>query len=597
MSLPTNATTPRSGPALVRVPFAGSQTDADGTTPEVPDARSEQVGPRVRPTTLEWVVLLGAAGWIVLLLLLRWPALLYPQFNSNSNIDAAFFALAGKLVRDGAVPYLAFWDHKPPLIYLIDALALSVSGGAIWGVWLATVAALLVTLGAAVAAWRRMFGAAAAVIAALVLAVSFDVPAPFNLTEGFVLPAQAAALLILARWSMTRGRVLVPALGIGALGGIAFLLRPNLIGTPAAVAIAMALTLLITRRVREVAVLVAGCLAGAALVVGPVLLWLGNAGALGAFWDQVFHYNFVYTAASLRARVRAAFEGVAVTTVYGTLLLPLAGWFVAAQRLRASQRDAAAVPPLILCLFWLPIELALAALPGRPYWHYFAPMLLPLASLVALCVSEVFAVVDRTMPGAASDRWRRRAVVVFCIAIAVLPVGRALFEVRDEGLRSDRGTEVDLAAQYVRANTAPAAPLLVWGHASDIYLSADRKPATRFVYPLALFTPGYADSALVQVFLNDLRASAPPLILDTTPNAKGGEALTPSLTAWNPKWRYPETGVAWWTMTPAMRAVYDYVKANYTASRVIGPHRWVVYRRIADPVDVRHASRSASTLP
>ncbi len=159
------------------------------------------------------------------------------------------------------------------------------------------------------------------------------------------------------------------------------------------------------------------------------------------------------------------------------------------------------------------------------------------------------------------------------------------------------GAEVDLAAQYIRANTAPAAPLLVWGHASDIYLSADRKPATRFVYPLALFTPGYADSALVQVFLNDLRASAPPLILDTTPNAKGGEALTPSLTAWNPKWRYPETGVAWWTMTPAMRAVYDYVKANYTASRVIGPHRWVVYRRIADPVDVRHASRSASTLP
>jgi len=563
----------------------------------VPDARSEQVGPRVRPTTLEWVVLLGAAGWIVLLLLLRWPALLYPQFNSNSNIDAAFFALAGKLVRDGAVPYLAFWDHKPPLIYLIDALALSVSGGAIWGVWLATVAALLVTLGAAVAAWRRMFGAAAAVIAALVLAVSFDVPAPFNLTEGFVLPAQAAALLILARWSMTRGRVLVPALGIGALGGIAFLLRPNLIGTPAAVAIAMALTLLITRRAREVAVLLAGCLAGAALVVGPVLLWLGNAGALGAFWDQVFHYNFVYTAASLRARVRAAFEGVAVTTVYGTLLLPLAGWFVAAQRLRASQRDAAAVPPLILCLVWLPIELALAALPGRPYWHYFAPMLLPLASLVALCVSEVFAVVEHTLPGAASDRWRRRAVVVFCIAIAVLPVGRALFEARDEGLRSDRGTEVDLAAQYIRANTPPAAPLLVWGHASDIYLSADRKPATRFVYPLALFTPGYADSALVQVFLNDLRASAPPLILDTTPNAKGGEALTPSLTSWNPKWRYPETGVAWWTMTPAMRAVYDYVEANYTASRVIGPHRWVVYRRIADPVDVRHASRSASTLP
>ena len=75
-------------------------------------------------TTFERATLLGATAWVVALTFLRWPAPLYGQFGSNSTIDSAFFALAGRLVRDGQIPYVAFWDHKPPLIYLIDALGL-----------------------------------------------------------------------------------------------------------------------------------------------------------------------------------------------------------------------------------------------------------------------------------------------------------------------------------------------------------------------------------------------------------------------------------------------------------------------------------------
>jgi hypothetical protein len=581
MSAPRNASAPKSRPTLVR---AAASPDADAVSTDAGGAPRYRARPRLRPTTLEWMILLGATAWVVVVLLLRWPALLHAQFNSNSNIDSAFFAFAGQAVRDGGVPYLAFWDHKPPLIYLINALALTVSGGAVWGVWLATVAALLAALGIAVAAWRRTLGAVAAVIAAVWLAFSVDVVAPFNLTEVYAMPAQAAAVLIMAQWSTRRGPVLLPALGIGALAGIAFMLRPNLIGAPAAVAMTMVLVLLLARRAREVPVMFAGLLAGAALIVGPILLWLGSAGALGAFWDQVFNYNFVYTAASLRSRIRSAFEGLTMTTLYGTLLLPLAGWFVGVQRLRSLRRDAAHAPLMILCVLWAPLELGLAALPGRSYWHYFATLLLPFASLAALAISHVFAMADRALPVEGAERWRRRATVILCAGIGIIPVGRALFEVRDGGLRSIRADQVHLTAQYIRAHSAPNAPLLVWGHASDVYLFADRRPASRFVYPLALLTPGYADSTLVAGFLDELRASAPPFIIDATPNTTRSEALIPSLKSWNPRWRYPETGVAWWTMTPAMRAVYDYVRANYVVSRSIGPYRWVVYQRVGSPL-------------
>jgi len=107
--------------------------------------------------------------------------------------------------------------------------------------------------------------------------------------------------------------------------------------------------------------------------------------------------------------------------------------------------------------------------------------------------------------------------------------------------------------------------------------------ASRFAYPLAMLTPRYADSSLVAEFVDDLRASAPPFIVDATRGVPKSDALVPSLGSWNPRWRYPTSGVAWWTMTPALRAFYDYVASNYAVVDVVGPQRWVIYARRTGP--------------
>jgi len=530
-------------------------------------------------TAFESVMLLAGTAWVVALTFVRWPAPLYSQFGSNSTIDSAFFALAGRLVHDGQVPYVAFWDHKPPLIYLIDALALSVGDGAPWGIWLATVAALVATLGMAWRAWRPTVGPTASIIGITWVAVSVPLVAPFNLTEGYVLPVQAAAMLLLTRWSALRRRVVVHGLAIGALAGLAFMLRPNLIGAPAVVMATMVTGLVLTGRARKLTFWVTGAIAGVTLIAAPILVWLGMHGALRPFWEQVFHYNAVYSAASWQSRARAAFEGVAITTVYGSLLLPISGWVLAVRRLIARRRGATPKPVLLFAMVWAPVELALAAVPGRPYMHYFATLLLPLGLLTAIAACEVFALVTRVAAPTVAGRWRRHAALVVCGAIAVIPVGRTVIGLRDSGLRGERAEQVDAAAHYVRAHSARDSRLLVWGHASDLYLFADRAPASRFVYPLAMLTPRYADSSLIAGFVDELRASAPPLIVDATPGASESDALVPSLSSWNPRWRYPKTGVAWWTTTPALRVFYDHVAANYTVVDSVGPQHWVIYAR------------------
>jgi hypothetical protein len=146
----------------------------------------------------------------------------------------------------------------------------------------------------------------------------------------------------------------------------------------------------------------------------------------------------------------------------------------------------------------------------------------------------------------------------------------------------ERVVQVSEAADYVRAATPADARLLVWGHAADVHLFSGRRPASRFIYALPLLTPNYADAALVRGFIDEVAASAPPLIIDATPNAIEAEDLAPSLAAWNPAWKYPKDappGRLWWSMTPELRSFYQYVHANYTPVASIGPRQWVVYRR------------------
>jgi len=571
-------------PILSRAPDIATRDGAPTAT-----TAPRTVHRRTPVSWLEWTLLLVAAMWVIVLAFVRWPVLLHTHFNSNSTIDSAFFALAGQLVRDGQVPYVAFWDHKPPLIYFIDAFALTLSGGAVWGIWLVAVVALVATLGMTWLAWRPVVGPTAAVIGITWVAFSVGIVSPFNLTEGFVLPIQAAALIVLSRWSPLRRSAFVSGVLLGILGALAFLLRPNLIGTSAVVVATMVIGLMLTRRTRKLPLLFVGGAAGAILVIAPVLLWLNAHDALRPFWDQVFHYNALYSATSWKSRARSAFEGVALSTAHGTLLLPLIGWIVAAYRLAVRNTGAAPKAALLFGVIWAPMEIALAAVPGRTYMHYFATLLLPFGFLTAIAACEAFGAVERAVSPAAMRRWRRNATLILCGGIAIAPIGWAAIAVRDAGLeRGERAQQVNATVRYVRANSAAGSRLLVWGHAADVYLFANRRPASRFVYPLAMLTPKYADSALVATFLDDLRTSAPPLIIDATPGTSESDDLVPSLAAWNPHWRYPESGVAWWTMTPALRRFYDHVATNYSAIGTVGPQHWIIYARRENLLSVRH---------
>ena len=556
-----------------------------------------------------WLSVALGAAWVGLVLDRAWPARHHAVFASDSAIDSAFFALAGDLVRRGGTPYLSFWDHKPPLVFFIDAFGLWLSGGEVWGLWLVSFAAVVLSLVLAHLALRRPFGAAAAALGVCVIAFSVSWIRASNLTEEYALPLQCATMLLVTRWATSgadapesRGKQLGYGVALGILAGLAFALKANLIAASVAAAIAVVVVLSFERRLADLGRFAGGAVLGFAAVWGAIVVYMVSRGAFAAFVDQVFRYNFLYAGASWGQRVRAALQGVTALARFGAFILPFAGWVVAGVltlrtfRRPESRRDPARVLRLY-GLVWLPLEVLFSSISGRGYMHYFVALLPVLAYLSALLAAELSARLGTSRATGRVDMAAGVVVLACAACVAFLSAANTLFELRDSGASSAdrRRRQVDAAVAYVRAHTTPQEPLLVWGHASDVYLLSDRRPASRHVYPFALLTPRYADSALVVDFLDELRRTSPPLIVDAAHGPTASDSLVPPLGAWSPEWRYPNDRgprVVWWSMTPALRELYEFVAERYVATDSVGPQRWPVYRR-RDLVEAELAQRHA----
>lgn len=209
------------------------------------------------------------AGWrhsaLILLGILIVLVPISPLVMPLANRDSGVFLYMGWRILHGEIPYLHVWDHKPPVIFYLNALGLALAGGSDWGVWLIELAALALAAVLGYRLVRRAFGVEAAVVSlALWLASLILVIQGGNRTTEFALPLQFACLWLAADLHARRHDVRRAA-AIGLLCALLFWTKQNAVG----VGIAVVLYLVVDRTRtgqwgrlgRELAALAAGRMA------------------------------------------------------------------------------------------------------------------------------------------------------------------------------------------------------------------------------------------------------------------------------------------------------------------------------------------------
>ncbi len=420
--------------------------------------------------------LLGAVVW------LRWPTFGFEFWN----VDEAIHAAAARTILDGGVLYRDAIDQRTPLSYYAVAAVFAVFGeNNLWAVHGAIAGLIAATAFLLFLAGRQLRGpaagaGAAALYALLSSSALYQGDAYAANTEWFVafFSTAAAVVFLTGAPPVTTRRLFLT----GLLLGCSFLSKqPALLDLAAPGA---ALAYAGWQQALSPRVLLARLWSLGAGWFAPVLLTLGYFAVQGALRDGIF-YTWTYN---------LAFYGPEVSTAerLGSLAVPFrllgtaqpwllglwaAGALLTLHRLlqrQATPEETTTNPALVFLTSWSLAGLAGAASSGRGFDHYSIQFLVPWCLGGGLGLGWLYGHVS--MPGAA---WFRRLAAGALLAVIVYGLGSAILPARQRSLPLDPSFPV---SAYIRAHSAPSDRIFVWGFQPDIYLFADRRPASRYLF-------------------------------------------------------------------------------------------------------------------
>lgn len=490
--------------------------------------------------------------------------------------DSGVFLYNASQLLEGKVLYRDLWDHKPPLIYYLNAVGLLFTGGSLWGVWLVQVAFVL---GAALVGFsllKQVFGTRPAIVGSVAWIVSLQFLLDSgNYTEQYVPLFQFAALYLY--WQINKlAKFSWREYSIGLTLGMTVLLRPNALGIWLAIGLSLLIfgwsnwRLLFLRLL----LIAGGCLS----VIGVVATYFASQSALDDFVEQVIYYNLIYSRGlPFRQKLDSLVYGLQTLSASGLVMLSLAAITVGIFYV-LGKNDRLIKRLVLVAGVSLVLELGLASFSGYKYGHYFISLLPAAAVMVAFLCYLILG----SNPG-----WSEKieffrhiqlsvvsiAVFGLCLGLSLMPLLHwiKLINLRDEYDESRRK-----AVEYVRVNSTPDQTVLVWGAETIVNFLSERPSPSRFSYHFALFTNGYTNPKLIQSFMTDLKSRPPDLIIDAS-SGSGVVRLDPRPEDEANNWYQPGylIPISW---IAESKEIFNYVRTNYEPVGKVGPAGWTVYR-------------------
>ena len=215
----------------------------------------------------------------------------------STTVDSSVFIYMGRVILNGGMPYRDYFDHKGPVLFLINALGVYISPT--WGVWLLDCFAFFVTF---VMIYRiARFHCNRFFSITVVLASTYDLFRYYieaNGTEVYAMPFIAIATYIFLDYFLHEKigtlRLMICGLSFCAV----FLLRANMIAVWMVMCIGVFLQCIMKRELVKIGYFLKWFLVGAGLLCVPIAFWLGINGAISEFIDDYFIFNIIYSGSS-----------------------------------------------------------------------------------------------------------------------------------------------------------------------------------------------------------------------------------------------------------------------------------------------------------
>jgi hypothetical protein len=402
------------------------------------------------------------------------------SFRTPIGRDTGAYLYVGDVILHGGTPYVDAANNKGPLTFLLFTAVDAVGGTSEVFVRLVLLAFAAVAALALAGYFQAFAGRAAAVLAGVTLAALQSVDALQGTdpnTEQIALAPMAVAW-----WLATRPRRWSAA-AAGACVAAAVAINTSLV----VLAPLVAWELWRSRPQGRLARFAAAA-GGVVAVIGPLVLWLGLAGALSAMWEQlgqqstgVLSATQPHAGGALLAHVGppAGFAGSLFhhRDLHQLTDVPAGGlWLAGIVGCLVALRDARLRRIAVPALAWIVFSWARVKLTTYEYPHQYAPAVVGIAAGIAAGTAAL---------------WRAGTLNQVALSAVVLaaPVWTFVLEPQWQALamppqeRSAPGNQyghVYPVSRWLRANTPANARIYVVGAQAEVYWLADRRASTPY---------------------------------------------------------------------------------------------------------------------
>jgi hypothetical protein len=454
-------------------------------------------------------------------------ALRAPLMDLPLERDEGDYAYIAWRLAHGEVPYLDWFDQKPPGVYAAYRAALGLPGDSILAI--RAVAALFSALSSIALFFlvRPLLGAVAATLAAILLGfLSADpmIQGPIANTELFMLPGVVAAAALFLRVVSAQRTPIAACIALGVSLGVATAFKQVAAVNVPFFLLAFALCVRGPGRWRRLAAFTGWMGVGGLLVWGPILIWFQRSGGLAAALDAMLLHNLAYASALPLS------QRLSNLVFYGGRFAPSQGaaWILAGVGLVLLARRRDRFPALYLGGWALANAVGVSA-SGHYFPHYFQQLLPAVASLAAATLA-----VNHASRGPSHVR----VALVSTLALGPLVLAALRFwtlspaEAMQTIYPGNSFQSMPALAREIASVSEPEDTVFLFGTEPELLFYARRVSATRYIHLFPLFGP-YPDALERQRGVAAEVARAQPAVLVWIPNAMFfAEGAPQFLTRW-----------------------------------------------------------------
>ncbi len=452
--------------------------------------------------------------WLTVLIL--FVIAFFTSFLTRNNIwrtgisgtDSSVFLYIGKMITKGYIPYRDTFDHKGPLLYLINAVGYSISPQK--GIWVVELIFLYGTVCCIYKIARLCVDNIKSLIVTIIcISQLSDWLEGGNLTEEYAMLFIAYSLLVFLDYfqnrKITRARLILTGFSFMAV----CMLRANMISVWLVFCLVVLCQCIVQHRFKELGHFLLYFLIGAAVLALPILLWLAYHDAVADFWEAYIRFNMMYTGDrgnihNLIVCLIKFYEYPITTFVF------VSGVFV-------FLKDRRKLDALYIC--FLAITMVMMYMSGRMYPHY-AMILVPAFAYPIARIIESLQI---------NSIQRCNAVLLGAAIMLILPclVQIASATIRHKGYSAYEISILNLC-KTIEENTDEDDKIIVNGNTDSIYLLSDRDSLSKYSYQFPIES---ISSEIAEEYYKDVKTKEAKIIVlrDSEENYKEMKELIEGL--------------------------------------------------------------------